>query len=102
MEDLNSIIIHNPGNDINVLPESVLEIPVFNTADIDKEVVDKKKKVNKNKRLEKIYNGWSKQKQKTSKKWINKLHYEAAVSYFFVNNLKWYEGTWSWIIIVIS
>ena len=47
-------------------------------------------------------NGWNKSKQNTSRKWINKLQYEGTVSYFFVYNLKWYEGLWSWLIIVIS
>lgn len=47
-------------------------------------------------------NGWNKEKQQTSRKWINKLQYEGVVSYFFVYNLKWYEGLWSWLIIVIS
>lgn len=47
-------------------------------------------------------NGWNKSKQNTARKWINKLQYEGTVSYFFVYNLKWYEGLWSWLIIVIS
>lgn len=47
-------------------------------------------------------NGWTSEKQNIARKWINKLQYEGHVSYFFVYNLKWYEGLWSWIIIVIS
>jgi hypothetical protein len=46
--------------------------------------------------------GWNKDKQENSRRWINKLQYEGHVSYFFVYNLKWYEGIWSWMIIVIS
>ena len=47
-------------------------------------------------------NGWSKKKTDNVKRWKNELEYRWVVNYFFVYDLKRAEGTWSWIIIVIS
>lgn len=47
-------------------------------------------------------NGWSKKKTENIKRWKNELEYRWVVNYFFVYDLKKAEGSWSWIIIVIS
>ena len=82
-----------------------------NPEDVDEveQLYDKKQKlnsvlINSYVGLEKAeeINGWSSRKKRKIIEWKNLIEYQFTVNWFFVYELKKKEGSWSWLIIVIS